>query len=749
MLFSSYLPTFSAIDMRWQIEQFVFCDQQQTLQNGENSQQLEPMAVELLNFFCQNPQQIISKDLLIEQVWLGRVVSDNAISRLVTKLRKVLEDDPRKPRFIATFPKKGYKFIASVSKIESPDPVDAKLAAENELSESTDQTSAKLASSPSSESREPTATSLNTDSSNTTGRANLTIINSMTKWLALILLVTAVGWWMLPGLIDKPASLTHAQALTRDSGDEYFPSVSPDGTRVTYMASRNGRMHLMIKRLEDERIIEIEHGADMGTGPANWSKDGKMIVYLAASRQRCQYFIRRIDGLSVSEPALLHNCPAGSYGKIIFTHDNNRLIYSEAPGLDSPYSMFEIDRATHKKRRLNQPKLELGGNSQFDLHPTKNLLLISSPDKQQWEGFYKLNLDSDELELLFKQDAYICCGIWSHDGKRVILIGEHPAYQLLSYDLDGEDIEVVYSDTLRLSRPSRHPNGRDYLFVSSQSNVDFNTVKVISSDTQGANQSKTSVEKSSITSRLNSSVDDRLATYSPMTGRLAFIGLSTGQEEIWISKPNDRVPIKLSNFRDSRHYIDLKWSPNEEYLLALTLNEIHLINSVSGEYEVLKIPQSEIRWLSFKDNSSISYSIYKNGQWLVHYYDIESGIVSSADQRWKYISYTPNIEDTLWLDQNDQLYYGESVIPAPNQRLLDAVKSNRRTFNIKKFGVRWIWYDWQEGGYLWSYQQSTDTHSELIQTPVQHFDYYQQILIYGDLKLGNADIYQTRTAARP
>lgn len=735
--------------MRWQIEQFVFCDQQQTLQNGENSQQLEPMAVELLNFFCQNPQQIMSKDLLIEQVWLGRVVSDNAISRLVTKLRKALGDDPRKPRFIATFPKKGYKFIASVSRVESQDSVDAELSTENKLSESADQAQAKLDNSPSSESREPTAISLNTDSSNTTGRSNLSIINSTTKWLALIVLVTAVGWWIFPDLVDKPAPLTHAQALTRDSGDEYFPSVSPDGTRVTYMASRNGRMHLMIKRIKDERTIEIEHGADMGIGPANWSKDGQMIVYLAASRQRCQYFIRKIDGLSVSEPELLHNCPAGSYGKIIFTHDNNRLIYSEAPGLDAPYSLFEINRLTHKKKRLNQPKLELGGNSQFDLHPTENRLLVSSPDKQQWEGFYQLDLESDKLTLLFKQDAYICCGIWSHDGKRVVLMGEHPAYQLLSYDLEGEDIEVVYSDTLRLSRPSRHPNGRDYLFVSSQSNVDFNSVKVVSSKKQDANQSKTSVEKSSIISRLNSSVDDRLATYSPVTGKLAFIGLSTGQEEIWLSKPDDRVPIKLSNFKDSRHYIDLKWSPNEQYLLALTLNEIHLIDSLSGEFEVLKIPQSEIRWLSFKDDNSISYSINKNGQWLVHYYDINGGIVTNSDKRWKYISYSPNSQDTLWLDQSDQLYYGESVVPAPSQILLDAVKSNRRTFNIKKYGDLWIWFDWQEGGYLWSYQQSADTHSKLIQTPVQHFDYYQQTLIYGHLNLDNADIYQTRTAARP
>ncbi|MBM7074539.1 winged helix-turn-helix domain-containing protein [Shewanella sp. 202IG2-18] len=64
--------------MRWQIAQFVFCDQQQTLTSNDSSHQLEPMMVELLSYFCQNLDQIISKDKLIEQVWLGRFVSDNA-----------------------------------------------------------------------------------------------------------------------------------------------------------------------------------------------------------------------------------------------------------------------------------------------------------------------------------------------------------------------------------------------------------------------------------------------------------------------------------------------------------------------------------------------------------------------------------------------------------------------------------------------------------------------------------------------
>ena len=103
--------------MHWQIEEFVFSEKQQNLTSAEHVQQLEPMVVELLAYFCRHNNQIISRDQLIEHVWAGRVITDNAVSKVVTKLRKHLNDDPKRPKFIATFPKKGYKFVASATSI--------------------------------------------------------------------------------------------------------------------------------------------------------------------------------------------------------------------------------------------------------------------------------------------------------------------------------------------------------------------------------------------------------------------------------------------------------------------------------------------------------------------------------------------------------------------------------------------------------------------------------------------------------
>ncbi len=40
--------------------------------------------------------------------------TDNAINSAVGKIRHALHDDPESPRFVATVPAKGYRFVAAV-----------------------------------------------------------------------------------------------------------------------------------------------------------------------------------------------------------------------------------------------------------------------------------------------------------------------------------------------------------------------------------------------------------------------------------------------------------------------------------------------------------------------------------------------------------------------------------------------------------------------------------------------------------
>lgn len=700
--------------MRWQIAQFIFCDQQQTLTSKHGSIQLEPMMVELLSYFCQNVDQIISKDTLIEQVWLGRIVSDNAVSKLITKLRKVLGDDAKQPKFIATFPKKGYKFIIAAAPLnEQNNNSDL-----NTAPEQTEQTNpdAILQMRP----------QIGPEVSYSPPRKGLWLFAIISS----IILITIISFNTLRQQSQKTLFISnHAKALTTDAGDEMYPDFSPDGTRVAYMSARNDRMHLIIKNVINERIVEISHANHMSVGPASWSADGKLIAYLVATPQQCQYYIRTISDLELGEPQLIHNCPAGSYGKISFTHDTNRLIYAENAGPNTPYSLFEIDLTTNKIKRLNQPETFLVGNSQFDLHPTDNKLLISSPDKQQWEGFYALDLETEQLTLLFKQDAYICCGIWSHSGIRVVLMGEYPAYQLLSYDLAGKDKQVIYSGSLKLRSPSRHINGSDYLFSSGQNNYNLHLINL-------------STQQQRVIA--NNSVDEKLATFAHHNNQIAYIGLASGTEEIWLTTVENNQRVKLTQFSDSRHYVDLMWSPSGEYLLALTLNEIHLINSLTGQFERLKIPQTEIRGVSFKSAESVAYSIKENNQWRVYSYQLDTQTVKPEDPKWQFVQYHISSDNTLWLDQDNTLFFAESQTPVLTSKISASTLIDGRRFNLKKRGQLWLWFDRINGNKIQSYSDQHKALTTLVETDVDHFDFIKNQLLYGKVEQINTNIYQTQ-----
>ena len=689
--------------MRWQIEAFVFCEKQQTLSIEQEVLQLEPMVVELLAYFCRHTNHIISRDQLIEQVWGGRLITDNAVTKVINKLRKNLNDDPRKPRFIATLPKKGYKFIASASELVAENIADI---ASNKISQvASAETHAQIISI--SKEKSP-----------------------ITRPLFVLGLMVLLVWITVLFQNDKEHSpITQVKALTRSAGNEAWPQVSPNGNYLAYMQFGDKRIHLWVKSLIDEKSVEITHGEknELGVGPAAWNSDGSKLVYLVASSDSCQYYIREINGLTLGEPKLIHNCPVGSYGRISFTHDDNRVVYTESD--DSPYTLFEMNLTTGLKRRLNQPEQFIGGNSQFDLHPTENKLLISSPDKQQWEGYYSLDLETDELTLLFKQDAYICCGIWDHSGKRVVLMGEHPAYQLVSYDMNGNDKQVIYSGSQQLRAPQRHINGKDYMFIAGYINqnalyYDFET----ESDVFVA----------------NTSVDDRLAVFSQLNEQIAFIGLSTGNEEVWLTDQQGSQLIKLTQYNDSRHIIDLLWSYNGDYLLGLALNQIYLIDSKTGDSEILKIPQLEIRGLSWKSEQVISYSTKSKNGWRVNYYDLKTHQVSYEDEKWAYIKYSANPDDVLWQAQNRDLFVTVEQKPLLDKELNGVSFLNGRQFNLKKVGAKWAWQNFTDGQYTLMLKEELNKPAKnVVITNSYHFDLSSQGLLYHSTDNLNADIYQT------
>jgi len=85
------------------------------IQSGQQDIKLESRVMTLLVYLAKNQGSVVSREQLEADVWSGRVISYDALTSCITRLRKVLGDDSRKPVYIETVPKKGYRLIAPVS----------------------------------------------------------------------------------------------------------------------------------------------------------------------------------------------------------------------------------------------------------------------------------------------------------------------------------------------------------------------------------------------------------------------------------------------------------------------------------------------------------------------------------------------------------------------------------------------------------------------------------------------------------
>jgi DNA-binding winged helix-turn-helix (wHTH) protein/TolB-like protein/Tfp pilus assembly protein PilF len=85
------------------------------ISRGSERVHLEPKAVDLLVALARRPNEVVSREELLSQVWAGVVVGDDVLTQAVIKLRKALGDASAEPAYIQTIPKRGYRLIAPVS----------------------------------------------------------------------------------------------------------------------------------------------------------------------------------------------------------------------------------------------------------------------------------------------------------------------------------------------------------------------------------------------------------------------------------------------------------------------------------------------------------------------------------------------------------------------------------------------------------------------------------------------------------
>ena len=78
---------------------------------------LTPKALDTLAALLERAGRVVEKDELLRAVWNGVFVGEDSLAQNISTLRRVLGDDPNRPQFIATIPRRGYKFVGTLGTV--------------------------------------------------------------------------------------------------------------------------------------------------------------------------------------------------------------------------------------------------------------------------------------------------------------------------------------------------------------------------------------------------------------------------------------------------------------------------------------------------------------------------------------------------------------------------------------------------------------------------------------------------------
>lgn len=195
---------------------------------------VEPKAFRVMLYLVENQGRVVTKDELVQAVWDGTFVSDNALTRVIAQLRKQLGDTARDSRVIETVPTIGYKFLPEVRTVAEASHVRT-------------------------ERRRPSRLLIS---------------------LSVIPLIGMVFWLRREQAAPPAPQLVQ---VTTSTGVDLYPSLSPDGGSIAFSSDRSGRFEIYVRSLaKGGGEVQITSDGMQNLQPS-WSPDGR---YLAFTSQR-------------------------------------------------------------------------------------------------------------------------------------------------------------------------------------------------------------------------------------------------------------------------------------------------------------------------------------------------------------------------------------------------------------------------------------------------------------------------------
>lgn len=456
---------------------------------GHRTVKVTPKVMDLLCVLAENAPSTVTREELLRTVWVGRHVGDESLTHAVSDLRKALGDDTRRPRFVQTIPKRGYRLVAA------PMPI-----GESRRSRSV-----------------PSAVVL-------LGAAVTLVV------------VSALAAWLL--LAREPPEGEGRQTfpipVTSLPGSEWQPSLSPDGERLAF----EWREHIYMIELGSTMPVALTQGPGMDGGPA-WSDDGTSIAFSRLLDGECS-----IQVLNVAEGdvRLVGKCDPQSSPDISWHPSGSWLAISDSVGSDGRSQIRILSHETgHQRSLFLTPD---GPPSSSDVYPTFSLDGRRLAYAQTRLGRASIRVVDvgdpvpvarGEPETLMTVEAEIRGLDWAADGRTIVLAtGRAEEGSLWRVDSQTGRAEPIDLGSRRISQPTLARRAERLVFVEQQ--IEMNLWEALLNGQEPPTRQPLVV----------STRADFNPQFSPDGQRIAFASNRSGSMQIWTSSSDGSQPEPIT-----------------------------------------------------------------------------------------------------------------------------------------------------------------------------------------------------------
>ncbi len=103
----------------YEFDEFRVDANQKCLWHSDELVSLTPKAFETLLVLIKHRGKVVSKDVLLDEVWADTFVEESTLSQNILTLRKTLAAFEKDKQFIVTVPRRGFRFVADVKEISA------------------------------------------------------------------------------------------------------------------------------------------------------------------------------------------------------------------------------------------------------------------------------------------------------------------------------------------------------------------------------------------------------------------------------------------------------------------------------------------------------------------------------------------------------------------------------------------------------------------------------------------------------